>query len=212
MQYAKSPLGERINAAKGLSANCPQCSAKVIPKCGELVIHHWAHEADYDCDPWWEHESEWHRSWKALAKPERTEVTLGNHRADIVRSDGTVVELQHSTISPEEIAERERFYKKMIWLFDGTDINDESWRLMLRPKLASLPSDVTFRFKHPRKHYGVCRAPVYVHLGHDPFTYEGKKYDGDFVLHLKRLYLDRPPYGGYGVLGYAEAFRVWVAV
>jgi hypothetical protein len=40
------------------------------------------------------------------------------HRADIRRSDGLVIELQHSSISDEEVAAREAFYGNMWWLFD----------------------------------------------------------------------------------------------
>lgn len=39
------------------------------------------------------------------------------HIADIL-VDGTVIEIQHSPISKEEIRERETFYEKMIWIFD----------------------------------------------------------------------------------------------
>ena len=214
MQFALDTAGARISAQRGIDATCPQCSSRVIAKCGQLVIHHWAHEAVSECDPWWEHESEWHRSWKALVPPERTEVTRGPHRADIVRSDGTVVELQHSPISVDEIRERENFYGKMIWLFDGRNIDADGdyRRLLLRPKTSGSITDVTFRFKHPRKHYGMCNAPVYVDLGNIDFWYGDIHYKGDAVLHLKKLFLERPPYGGYGTLGEADAFRIWVRV
>ena len=43
-----------------------------------------------------------------------------HHRADIVGNYGTVVELQHSQISPEVIAARESFYGRMVWLFDAS--------------------------------------------------------------------------------------------
>lgn len=195
MQFALDPSGTTIQASKGADAVCPQCKSKVIPKCGEIVIHHWAHEAN-DCDPWWEPESHWHRSWKALLPKERVEVTRGHHRADIVRTDGTVVELQHSSISVPEIQERESFYGKMIWIFDGRDIPLN--RLILRPKTDFPITQATFRWKHPRKHYGICTKPVYIDLGQT-------------IFHLQKLYLDRPPYGGYGVIGQLEAFKGWVS-
>lgn len=191
MQFALDSSGTTINASKGAEAVCPQCKTKVIPKCGEIVVHHWAHEAA-ECDPWWESESAWHRKWKGLVQKERVEVTRGPHRADIVRTDGTVVELQHSPISVPEILEREAFYGKMVWLFDGTDL--EEHRLNLRPR----GKITTFRWKHPRKHYGHCRKPVYIDLG-------------DRIFKMDKLYLDKPPYGGYGKVGDPAVLKAWLA-
>jgi hypothetical protein len=42
-------------------------------------------------------------------------------RADIVTASGVVVELQHSPISAETIAEREAFYGRMVWVFDARE-------------------------------------------------------------------------------------------
>lgn len=191
MQYALSINGQRVSATKGDRASCPQCHSDVIAKCGEIVAHHWAHESTLDCDNWWEPESPWHRWWKEGLDPERVEVTMGPHRADIQRTNGTVVELQHSQISPEEIMERESFYGDMVWIFDGTNINDG--QLDLRPK----GSHVTFRWKHPRKHYACPTKPVYIDLG-------------ESLLHLKKLHLEKPPYGGWGYRVLKEAMRSWV--
>ncbi|PZO47927.1 MAG: hypothetical protein DCF15_18445, partial [Phormidesmis priestleyi] len=41
------------------------------------------------------------------------------HRADVRLDSGLVLELQHSSISAETIAEREQFYGFMVWLFDA---------------------------------------------------------------------------------------------
>jgi hypothetical protein len=196
MMFANSN-GERITARRGILANCPQCDARVIPKCGTINVHHWAHEARADCDPWWEHETRWHSYWKGLLSPDRVEVTIGNHRADIVRSDGTVIELQHSTISTAEISEREKFYGKMIWLFDGRGLFNEDYdcALDLRPR----GNYTSFRWKHPRKHYGYCQKPVYIDLG-----------KGCPIFRLHKLYLDEPPYGGWGRLGTHHRFVEWL--
>jgi hypothetical protein len=62
-----------------------------------------------------------HWSWQLAAPPERREVVMGPHRADVVAASGGVVELQHSAISPEVIREREDFYgERMAWIFDAT--------------------------------------------------------------------------------------------
>jgi competence protein CoiA len=118
MQFAVEGSGKRIEAAPGLRAACPGCGFGVIPKCGGLKIKHWAHESGADCDPWFEPETEWHRGWKAAFPAEHCEVSIGPHRADI-HANGWTIELQHSSIAPEEIAERERFYRQMIWVVDA---------------------------------------------------------------------------------------------
>ena len=124
MMLAVARDGARVEARPGERAMCPGCGGDVIAKCGEINIWHWAHEADADCDTWHEAESAWHREWKRAAAPEQCEVDFGQHRADIVGKHGTVIELQHSPISVEEIREREAFYSPlsphgMIWLFDA---------------------------------------------------------------------------------------------
>lgn len=74
----------------------------------------------------YEPETEWHQQWKtriADNDPNRMEVVFTPHRADALSADGWVVELQHSTISQEDIAAREAFYPKvtpgLIWLTDS---------------------------------------------------------------------------------------------
>jgi len=102
---------------------CPSCAGSVLAKCGEIRIWHWAHEVS-DCDPWSEPESEWHLSWKKHAPIDRTEVVIERdgqkHRADVLCANSAVLELQASSISPDEIRVREGFYKYMAWLFRVT--------------------------------------------------------------------------------------------
>jgi hypothetical protein len=122
MQYAK--LGnERVLPAKGMRAVCPQCNGEVLSKCGSIKIHHWAHIIK-DCDLWAEPITDWHIGWQSLVPEENREVTVGCHRADIKLNSGLVVEIQHSSISSEAIAERESFYKNMFWIFDARDYAD----------------------------------------------------------------------------------------
>jgi hypothetical protein len=118
--YADTAAG-RAEAVPGAEGTCPSCGQPVRPKCGGIVVHHWAHHARTECDPWSEPESEWHRAWKLTVPPERREVVMGSHRADIVTASAGVVELQHSAIAPEVIAEREEFFGgRMAWIFDAT--------------------------------------------------------------------------------------------
>jgi hypothetical protein len=157
---------------------CPICKSPVIPKCGEINIHHWAHKNNLECDSFWEPETLWHRNWKNLFPKEQTEVTIGKHRADILRKDGIVVELQHSSISIKDIFEREQEYKKMIWLFDGRGLLSEQKEIdfgfkkhkfwtngNLRLEKEKSTNYYRFHWKHARKHYEKCQKDVFIDLG-----------------------------------------------
>ena len=150
----------RVTAARdlrGVPAFCPVCDAPVIPKCGSIRPHHWAHKVA-DCDPWSEPESEWHRRWKELFPVECQEVRVGRHRAD-VKTDRLVIELQHSPISPEEIREREDFYGAMIWIFDLSDVD------RIRMEGSSEMDGIGWVFWHrARESILTCRKPVFLEL------------------------------------------------
>ncbi|HVL37759.1 MAG TPA: competence protein CoiA family protein [Fimbriimonadaceae bacterium] len=156
MIFALDERGLRVEARRGLKAKCPICGAPVRAKCGEVRVWHWAHEQQIDCDPWGEHESEWHRGWKALAPLERVEVTMGPHRADIVATDGAVIELQYSSISPQEIREREAHYGRMVWLLNGG-----AFRGKFRVEL--LASGAQFDWAHARVSWRAARRGVFIH-------------------------------------------------
>jgi hypothetical protein len=147
--------GLRQTAAPEKRGVCPICADVVIAKCGERRTWHWAHRARTDCDPWAEAVGPWHRGWQELVRPDRVEVTLGLHRADIVGHDGLVVELQHSPISAAVIGERERYYGRMVWLFDATA---GQW-----PMLTSGPR--TFFSLGGSASIAVCEEPVILDCG-----------------------------------------------
>lgn len=139
--------GSRARALPGWRGCCPHCGDEVIAKCGSTKTWHWAHR-QRDCDSWSEGESEWHRSWKALFPEAWQEVTIGEHRADVLTPFG-VIELQNSPISAETIQEREAFYGRMIWVVNAERWDLElhhEWRLRrLRP---SRPSDTSSGLYH----------------------------------------------------------------
>lgn len=179
---------------------CPSCAAPVRAKCGQVVTWHWAHLAA-ECDPWAERDTKWHLDWQLTVPRERREIVMGPHRADMLSARGDVVELQHSSISVDEIRERERFYgPRMVWIFDATEayashrmelrfkgrqLRDEEYPQFDRPALAG--TDYTFRWKHPRKSLGACRCRVMLDFGEVG------------LLKLRRLHLDSPC-GGWGQL------------
>jgi competence CoiA-like predicted nuclease len=169
MMYAKSPNGANVEAEPGGRAVCPGCGKAVLAKCGEIKIWHWAHDSGVECDPWWECETEWHRSWKMLVKEEYREVVIGGHRADIAIpgpfQSRIVIELQHSSVSPQMIREREEFYRNMVWLFDAKPFFD-NFELRNRGKFYS------FRWKHPRQSMWSITKRLYLDLSQVAYFYD----------------------------------------
>ena len=193
MLYANHKNGSRIRPLfSGQSAICGCCGGPVIAKCGEIVSWHWSHLSGRDCDLWAEPITEWHVNWQDILEVEEganVEVPIEKngyvHRADAMLENGTIVELQHSTISPAEIREREFYYGlKMIWIFDIKDAFDNE-RFELRKKLSD--GKRTFRWKHPKTSIAFATRRVYLDLGHG------------WLLHLIKMYPDTPC-GGIGEL------------
>ena len=124
--------GNRVlieDAVKGTEYFCPVCGRGVIIKAKEslAVAQHFAHKKGECCPDKWHYDmSEWHRNWQNLFPKECRERVVENngvkHRADVF-INGTVIEFQHSHISPQEIAERNKFYTesgcKVVWVFDA---------------------------------------------------------------------------------------------
>lgn len=181
MRYAMNDHDEQVEATPAGHGRCPVCKDKLQAKCGQIVAWHWAHVAADDCDPWSEPDTVWHRTWQDVVPPHQREVVIGNHRADIVAANGTVVELQHSSLPTAEIQARESHYGRMVWIFDATEAYDDD-RIWLRPR----DGYVTFRWKHPRKSIALCHQYVLLDLG-------------DKLLHVKRIY-PNAPCGGWGRL------------
>lgn len=118
-------------AAPKLSALCPGCAQPVIAKCGTQKIHHWAHKKNKNCDNWWEPETQWHREWKNHFPKEWQEKFLldtssgEKHIADVQTEQGFIIEFQHSKIEIGEKLSREKFYKNMLWVVDGTRLKND---------------------------------------------------------------------------------------
>lgn len=131
MKYALYK-NQRITPTKDIKdAVCPVCGELVIPKCGKIKMHHWAHKTAQNCDPWWENETEWHRKWKEHFPENFQEYLMidqntgEKHIADIRTDKGFVIEFQHSSIKPEEKEARESFYKNMVWVVDVNKYYDK---------------------------------------------------------------------------------------
>ncbi len=116
--------GKRTEASKGAKGVCPSCGSELVAKCGEVKANHWAHKGIRTCDPWWEDETDWHRSWKGHFPIDWQEVIQfaengEKHIADVKTENGWVLEFQHSYLNPEERRARNAFYPKLVWVVDG---------------------------------------------------------------------------------------------
>jgi competence protein CoiA len=192
MMYAHTNTG-RATATPGAQGTCPGCGEPVRPKCGNVVTWHWAHIGRQDCDPWAERDTVWHWAWQLTVPEAWREIVVGDHRVDVLASNGTFVELQHSTISVADIRAREAFYGNMIWIFDAVDAYRKE-RLEIRRRGGK--SYVTFRWKHPRKTLGACRKPVLLDLGNG------------YLLNIGRIHLEAPC-GGWGKLATSRDVVSW---
>jgi len=134
MLYAWVGGIKRSPLTKGERTVCPDCGNLVTAVIPVENVRHWRHKSG-DCDRWTEPEGEWHLNWKEQFDLSCREVglidpvSLELHRADVLCGAGTeratVLELQHSPISEDEISARESFYRKdhrMYWLIH---IHDE---------------------------------------------------------------------------------------
>ncbi len=193
MFYANDEFGKKIKpSSSGQMAFCGSCGESVVGKCGEIVPWYWSHVAGTDCDSWAEPITEWHAIWQDILEGEESaniEVPIERngymHRADAVLKGGTIIELQHSAISPAEIREREIFYGvQLIWIFD---IQEAYEKERFEFKKERSPTKRTFRWKHPKMSIAFARRKVYLDLGND------------WLLYLLKMYPDTPC-GGIGEL------------
>ena len=155
LRYANIDGCKRLPFPKG-RATCPCCGGTLVAKCGKIVTHHWAHESRDDCDSWSEPLGPWHLWWQNLVAEDWIEVPKGPHRADIVGNGGVVVELQHSSISADDIAAREDYYGNMVWVFDATS-----------RFAASNVNGRSFFSLGRTKHLELCQKPVFLDFGFD---------------------------------------------
>jgi len=183
---------EKIKATPKDKAKCPICDSEVIAKCGRIKVWHWAHKNNKDCDNWYEPESEWHLKWKDEFPKECQEFTIGKHRADIRTKNRWIIELQNSSISSEEIRDREEYYKRMIWLLNGEKI---AKNIQLRKK----DNYFSFRWKYPPKSWWLANKEIYIDLGEYCSKFNNK------IFHIKKIH-HHCPCGGWGELITKEEF------
>lgn len=192
--------GSRISASKTESGVCPSCKETLRAKAlgSRHIRAHWAH-VSADCDPWSEPESEWHRQWKSRWPVECREVVIGPHRADVRTPSGLVIELQHSSLSSEEIEEREAFYGRMIWILDARswdigrrervlvgydDVGDDTfprYKIQFAPLRDQPVADRSCRdfcWRRPRRTWSAAKAPIWLDLGGKAIRVERLDWNG----------------------------------
>jgi competence protein CoiA len=165
-----------------LRGTCALCGDAAIAKCGTIKVWHWSHVSREHCDQWWERESEWHRGWKNEFPESWREVirhdsvTGERHIADVETADGTVIELQYSSISMEELTSREAFYKNMIWVLDARAFSSRFQ--VLPPKLPSPDSKLLdeLLFNEDGSRFRVAADHPFVSFGYAS-GYQREKYE-----------------------------------
>ena len=137
--------GVRREPAPKLKGTCCCCKSPTLAKCGNRKVWHWAHESLSHCDSWWENETPWHRTWKSYFPDSYQEIvhfddgTGEKHVADIKTSNGMVIEIQNSPMNESEMASRENFYGKMMWIVNGEKFRKN---FIILGKLPSPTSDI----------------------------------------------------------------------
>jgi hypothetical protein len=112
----------------GQRARCPDplCNCVMMSRCSDDkdYTNHWYGYHNGICVSHFEEMSEWHRDWQnTIDNPVggvNVEVIINGldryKRADLKPDHGIVIEFQKSSISYNDVKERERHYRKMIWV------------------------------------------------------------------------------------------------
>lgn len=179
MKYALVD-GFRCEAETGLRGLCQACGSVMTPKCGKRRMHHWAHRTA-SCDAWWERETQWHRDWKNEFPMDCQEIRMESpdgdiHIADVQTPNRTVIEFQHSYISPMERRSREAFYSHLVWIIDGMrNPNDlKTFRIFLSENIHDYGEVRGWRFPLRRfklvDDWITSPHPVYLDFGDESFS------------------------------------------
>lgn len=180
MQFANVGNLVRVEASPRLKGTCSSCGAPVIAKCGLINVWHWAHLGS-TCPFEREPETEWHRNWKSIFPKEWCEVVVGDLRADVLTPKGIAIEFQNSPISLEDIAKREREYKKMAWVINGQAFEDRFYQYGGRENKYGYAFS-KYKWNHARKHIQEMSKPVFI----------------DFDFSEDSLFRIEKSYGRYG--------------
>lgn len=203
---------EKKEPIPNTQAKCPFCGEKVISKCGEIKVWHWAHANSRSCDSWYEPETYWHKNWKLTFGKENSEIKITRndnwHIADVLTKKNVVIELQNSTIQKSTIRKREEFYgEKMIWLINGKKFKDNfyikdwdnelNWFSLNHNNCKDIIGKKMFRWDYPRKSWENTRKHVFIDFHNEALVWihkgMGSKW-GECKLVSKSEFISK--YGG----------------
>ncbi len=196
MLYALSSSKERIKAVRGLEGYCPDCGQILIPKCGMIKIHHWGHKnLSPDCKYDYHDMCEWHYKWQELAETfgYETEISFGKERRADTLGFNRVIEIQHSSISLEEIVKRSKFYRskgfKIDWIFDMTErvkIPKSIEKYIIEYKIGRIFLDYGKQIEefNPTKHSYKFRVQTHNDI------FKPHKYKIEFISNYNCIYFD----------------------
>ena len=171
MLVAYDKDGNRLYADSGIRYKecfCPVCQEPLKHRVGMHNRPHFAHMPESNCAYGKEkdNKSEWHIRMQNLFPRESMEVRFNDevsgelrYIADIFLADSnTVIEFQHSPISPEDFAKRTKFHltagRRIVWIFDESVQEKEFGRLEKDNDimLSRWPhSEYDYKWPHQRK-------------------------------------------------------------
>ena len=221
---AQDHLGRRVHideTASSMEYFCPVCGSPLDTKKGNVRRHHFAHKASHRCTDTWQgtySDSEWHFSWQERYPKENRELALvldqTRHRADVI-AGRTVVEFQHSALSPGEFNDRNRFYEdlgyKVIWLYDlrelyeagtiseteGTDESTFTWddprQSFNAYDIKTGTSDLFFQLRNDDGGKCIVRVRGRDKTGFETFTIRGWVTADEFLAYTGCVEGDCPP-------------------
>lgn len=173
------------------------CGGKLVAKCGEIKIWHWAHLPGESKDDWHEPETKWHLNMKNTFRKNMPgsscEVAIKRdgilHVADFAYN-GKVIEFQHSPISIEEMKKRELFYNDMCWFLDK--------HIIFNKKIIHITISNRFENDYFCIRYS-SELPKSFMFSNKPIIFDDKK--GLWFVSIKRSYIDRGSISHIGFLG-----------
>jgi len=184
MLYAKKD-NDRIKATPKDTANCPYCESKVIAKCGNINIWHWAHKVKSD-SCLYKDMSQWHMQHQLMAENEgwKIEQHTGYRIADCIKGIN-VIELQKSSISDQEILNRninyDAFRYNVHWVFDYTEkINNMRFTKVdniYKFKQNWAKKSIIILFNYIDNNHKAIWGNVFFNIGDDEYIKVEKLYD-----------------------------------
>ncbi len=114
----------KVSATLDSIGYCPYCKKKVFPRCGEVMVWHWAHYKGQSCLFSSESDSEWSAHYKNTFGKENAEIIIEKYNksdiADILTKQKVVIKLVNHLISKDKILKKESFFgNRFIWLLNG---------------------------------------------------------------------------------------------